>query len=146
MESWQRATVTRGNSGRRRSGSWIVLLQCLLGGFGSVFPQCEVVPFPPRITVQENGTTSNWRRRSDAAGRTSCARSSWATPTPSSRPSTTGSRHHPHGLRLPPREQPHRARHAPLRQTRHTPNPTKNLTHENNRSLIYVGEQSVEFS
>ena len=24
--------------------------------------------------------------------------------------------HHPHGLRLPPREQPHRTRHAPLRR------------------------------
>ena len=30
--------------------------------------------------------------------------------------------------------QPHRARHAPLRRTRHTPTTTKNLTHENSRS------------
>ena len=43
--------------------------------------------------------------------------------------------HHPHGLWLPPRRQPHRPRHAPLRRTRHTPTPTKNLTHENSRSL-----------
>ena len=43
--------------------------------------------------------------------------SSWATPTPGSRRPTTGSKgHHPHGLRLPPREQPHRTRHAPLRR------------------------------
>ena len=45
--------------------------------------------------------------------------------------------HHTHGLRLPPREQPHRPDHAPLRRTRHTPAPTKNLTHENSRSLKY---------
>ena len=41
----------------------------------------------------------------------------------------------PHGLRFPPREQPHRAGHAPLRRTRHTATPTRHLTHENNRSL-----------
>ena len=43
--------------------------------------------------------------------------------------------HHPHGLRIPPREQSHRPDHAPLRRTRHTPTTTKNLTHENSRSL-----------
>lgn len=42
--------------------------------------------------------------------------------------------HHPHDLWLPPRQQPHRARHAPLRRTQHTPTTTKNLTHENSRS------------
>ena len=42
--------------------------------------------------------------------------------------------HHPHDLWLPPRQQPHRAHHAPLRRTRHTPTTTKNLTHENSRS------------
>ena len=41
---------------------------------------------------------------------------------------------HPHGVRFPPREQPHRAGHAPLRRARHTPTTTKNLTHENSRS------------
>ena len=44
--------------------------------------------------------------------------------------------HHPHDLWLPPRQQPHRARHAPLRRTRHTPTTTKNLTHENSRSPL----------
>ena len=43
--------------------------------------------------------------------------------------------HHPHGLRLPPRRQPHRPDHAPMRRTRHAPTPTRNLTHENSRSL-----------
>ena len=46
--------------------------------------------------------------------------------------------HHPHGLRLPPREQSHRPRHAPPRRTRHTPTTTKNPTHENSRSLFFV--------
>lgn len=41
---------------------------------------------------------------------------------------------HPHGLRLPPREQPHRPDHAPMRWTRHTPTITKNPTHEDSRS------------
>ena len=43
--------------------------------------------------------------------------------------------HHPHGLRLPPREQSHRPNHAPLRRTRHTPTTAENPTHENSRSL-----------
>ena len=44
---------------------------------------------------------------------------------------------HPHGLRLPPRRQPHRPDHAPMRRTRHAPTTTRNLTHENSRSLRY---------
>ncbi len=43
--------------------------------------------------------------------------------------------HHPHGLRLPPRHQPHSTRHAPLRRTRRPTPTTRNLTHENSRSL-----------
>ena len=43
--------------------------------------------------------------------------------------------HHPHGLRLPPRHQPHRPDHAPMRWTRHPTTTTHDLTHENSRSL-----------
>ncbi len=43
--------------------------------------------------------------------------------------------HNKRGTEIRPRRQPHRARHAPLRRTRHTPTTTKNLTHENSRSL-----------
>ena len=38
-------------------------------------------------------------------------------------------------LRLPPRHQPHSTRHAPLRRTRRPTPTTRNLTHENSRSL-----------
>ena len=65
------------------------------------------------VQLYESGKPSRKIRR---RGPTSSGPSSWATPTPGSRPSTTESRHHPHGLRLPPREQPHRTRHAPLRR------------------------------
>ena len=43
--------------------------------------------------------------------------------------------HHPHGLRLPPRRQPHRPDHAPMRWTRHPTTTTHDLTHESSRSL-----------
>ena len=43
--------------------------------------------------------------------------------------------HHPHGLRLPPRHQPHRPGHAQMRRTRHPTATTRNLTHKNIRSL-----------
>ena len=43
--------------------------------------------------------------------------------------------HHPHGLRLPPRHQPHRPDHAPMQRTRHPTTTTHNLTHKNSRSL-----------
>ena len=43
--------------------------------------------------------------------------------------------HHPHGLRLPPRHQPHRPDHAPMQRTRHPATTTHNLTHKNSRSL-----------
>ena len=43
--------------------------------------------------------------------------------------------HHPHGLRLPPRHQPHRPDHAPMQRTRHPATTTHNLTHKNIRSL-----------
>ena len=38
--------------------------------------------------------------------------------------------HHPHGLRLPPRHQPHRPDHAPMQRTRHPTTTTHNLTHK----------------
>ncbi|MCG2834035.1 hypothetical protein L6906_03075 [Bifidobacterium bifidum] len=43
--------------------------------------------------------------------------------------------HRPHGLRLPPRHQPHRPGHAQMRRTRHPTATTRNLTHKNIRSL-----------
>ena len=43
--------------------------------------------------------------------------------------------HHTHGLRLPPRRQPHRPDHAPMRWTRHPTTTTHDLTHESSRSL-----------
>ena len=43
--------------------------------------------------------------------------------------------HHPHGLRLPPRHQPHRPDHAPMQRIRHPTTTTHNLTHKNSRSL-----------
>ena len=43
--------------------------------------------------------------------------------------------HRPHGLRLPPRHQPHRPGHAQMQRTRHTTATTRNLTHKNIRSL-----------
>ena len=43
--------------------------------------------------------------------------------------------HHPHGLRLPPREQPHCPGHAQMRWTRHPTTTTHDLIHENSRSL-----------
>ena len=46
--------------------------------------------------------------------------------------------HHPHGLRLPPRRQPHRPDHAPMRWTRHPTTTTHDLTHENSRSLLFL--------
>ena len=46
-----------------------------------------------------------------------------------------GEGHHPHGLRLPPRHQPHRPDHAPMQRTRHPTTTTHNLTHKNSRSL-----------
>ena len=33
------------------SDQWNVLLQCLLGGFGSVFPQCGLMVFPGAVIV-----------------------------------------------------------------------------------------------
>ncbi len=44
--------------------------------------------------------------------------------------------HHPHGLRLPPREQSHRACHAPPRRTRHTPTTTKNPTPKTAEAIL----------
>ncbi len=46
--------------------------------------------------------------------------------------------HHPHGLRLPPRHQPHRPDHAPMQRTRHPTTTTHNLTHKNSRSLSSI--------
>ncbi len=52
---------------------------------------------------------------------------------------TTGSRLGPHGPRIPPRHQPHRPGHAPMRRTRHISyHKSKNLTHENSRSLSFA--------
>lgn len=36
---------------RRRAVELVVLLQCLLGGFGSVFPQCGLMVFPGVVIV-----------------------------------------------------------------------------------------------
>lgn len=38
---------------RLKTGPWTsgVLLQCLLGGFGSVFPQCGLMVFPGAVIV-----------------------------------------------------------------------------------------------
>ena len=46
--------------------------------------------------------------------------------------------HRPHGLRLPPRHQPHRPGHAQMQRTRHTTATTRNLTHKNIRSLTKI--------
>ena len=35
----------------RKPTYWSVLLQCLLGGFGSVFPQCGLMVFPGAVIV-----------------------------------------------------------------------------------------------
>ena len=43
--------------------------------------------------------------------------------------------HHPHGLRLPPRRQPHRHDQTPMQQPTHPPANTHPLTHENSRRL-----------
>ena len=34
-----------------RTAKTVVLLQCLLGGFGSVFPQCGLMVFPGAVIV-----------------------------------------------------------------------------------------------
>ena len=44
--------------------------------------------------------------------------------------------HHPHGLRLPTRRQPHRHDQTPMQRPTHPPTNTHPLTHENNRRLI----------
>ncbi|MDW3108690.1 hypothetical protein RS658_11035 [Bifidobacterium longum] len=46
--------------------------------------------------------------------------------------------HHPHGLRLPPRRQPHRHDQTPMRRPTHPPANTHPLTHENSRRLSNV--------
>ena len=46
--------------------------------------------------------------------------------------------HHPHGLRLPPRHQPHRPDYAPMQRIRHPTTTTHNLTHKNSRSLSSI--------
>ena len=43
--------------------------------------------------------------------------------------------HHPHGLRLPPRRQPHRHDQTPMQRPTHPPTNTHPLTHENSRRL-----------
>ncbi|WP_263574490.1 transposase [Bifidobacterium longum] len=43
--------------------------------------------------------------------------------------------HHPHGLRLPTRRQPHRHDQTPMQRPTHPPTNTHPLTHENNRRL-----------
>lgn len=40
-----------GLAGIRRTHAIAVLLQCLLGGFGSVFPQCGLMVFPGVVIV-----------------------------------------------------------------------------------------------
>ena len=73
----------------------------------------ELEASPPVTGLQDTGTDRN---------RVSCK------PSGTSRLTIKGEQKSGHF------RQPHRARHAPLRRTRHTPTTTKNLTHENSRS------------
>ena len=43
--------MDRMNRVRPPTGPYGVLLQCLLGGFGSVFPQCGLMVFPGAVIV-----------------------------------------------------------------------------------------------
>ena len=66
------------------------------------------------VQLYESGKPSRKIRR---RGPTSSGPSSWATLQRQARGVRQQDQgHHPHGLRLPPREQPHRTRHAPLRR------------------------------
>ena len=46
--------------------------------------------------------------------------------------------HHPHGLRLPTRRQPHRHDQTPMQRPTHPPTNIHPLTHENSRRLIFL--------